>query len=128
MPYDKWLLAYFAHLPRLYTPLHPLVEEAVRLSTPWERKLELLDQMADILDATLVADGIIKLHPQFIGSPTSGYRLLEHAYAELIQAVPEEIKTVVPVWDQIYLEQFHCRYVDGLDLETWDAILGLHTV
>jgi len=52
--------------------------------------------------------------------------LLEHAYAELIQAVPEEIKTVVPVWDQIYLEQFHSRYVDSMPLDQWDAILGLH--
>lgn len=126
-PYDKWLMAYFARLPRLYTPLAPLVEEAVRLSTGWERKLELLDRMADILDATMVADGIIQPHPKFTGSLTSGYRLLEHAYAELIQAVPEEIKMVVPVWDQIYLEQFHSRYVDGLDMKEWDAILGLHT-
>jgi hypothetical protein len=125
-PYDKWLMAYFARLPRLYTQLSPLVDEAVRLSTSWERKLELLDQMADILDETMVADGIIKPHPRFSGSPTSGYRLLEHAYAELIQAVPEEIKSVVPVWDQIYLEQFHSRYVDSLDLSTWDTILGLH--
>jgi hypothetical protein len=124
-PYDKWLMAYFARLPRLYRPLHPLVEEAVQLSTSWERKLELLDGMADILDETMVADGLIKPHPKFTGSPTSGYRLLEHAYAELIQSVPEEIKAVVPVWDQIYLEQFHCRYVDGLNLDTWDSILGL---
>jgi hypothetical protein len=125
-PYDKWLMTYFARLPRLYTPLSPLVEEAVRLSTSWERKLELLDRMADILDETMVADGLIKPHPKFTGSPTSGYRLLEHAYAELIQTVPEEIKTVVPVWDQVYLEQFHSRYVDGLDLSAWDALLGLH--
>jgi len=125
-PYDKWLIAYFARLPRLYMPLYPLVEEAVKLSTSWERKLELLDRMADILDETLIADGIIRPHPKFIGSPTSGYRLLEHAYAEIIQAVPEEIKTVVPVWDQIYLEQFHSGYVNGLDLDAWDALLGLH--
>jgi hypothetical protein len=125
-PYDKWLMAYFTQLPRLYTPLRPLVEEAVRLATPWERKLELLDRMADILDESMVADGLIRPHPKFTGSPTSGYRLLEHAYAELIQSVPEAIKTVVPVWDQIYLEQFHSRYVDGLDLKEWDALLGLH--
>ena len=59
------------------------------------------------------------------GSPTSGYRLLEHAYAEIIQGLPEEIKGVVPLWDQIYLEQFHSRYVDSLDLSAWDTILGL---
>jgi hypothetical protein len=56
----------------------------VKLSTSWERKHELLDKMADVIDATLVADGIIKPHPKFEGSPTSGYRLLEHAYAEIM--------------------------------------------
>jgi hypothetical protein len=124
-PYDKWLMAYFPRLPRLYKPLSPLVDEAVLLSTGWERKLELLHQMSDFLDQTMVADGIIQPHPQYAGSATSGYRLLEHAYAELIQSAPEEIKTVVPVCDQIYLEQFHCRYVDGVELKQWDAILGL---
>ncbi|HLJ54628.1 MAG TPA: DUF4037 domain-containing protein [Chthonomonadaceae bacterium] len=124
-PYDKWLIAHFAWLPRLYAPLRPLVEEAVALGSPWERKLALLDRMADVLDETMVADGVIRPHPRFVGTETSGYRLLEHAYAELIQAVPDEIKTVVPQWDQVFLEQFHCRYVDGLDLAEWDSILGL---
>lgn len=125
-PYDKWLMAHFAQLPRLYDPLHALVEEAAELATPWPRKAEILDRMADILDETMVADGIIQPHGKFAGSATSGYRILEHAYAELIQGAPEEIKTVLPQWDQVYLEQFHCRYVDGLDLGTWDSILGLH--
>jgi len=124
-PYDKWLMAHFPRLPRLYAPLHGIVEEAAALTTPWDRKLALLDRMADVLDETMVADGVIRPHPRFTGTETSGYRLLEHAYAELIQAVPEEIKTVVPQWDQVYLEQFHSRYVDGLDLAHWDAILGL---
>jgi len=124
-PYDKWLMRFIARLPRLSDPLLPLVEEAVRLATPWERKLALLDTMAGVLDATLVTDGLIKPHPPFAGSPTSGYRLLEHAYAEIIQGLPEEIKGVVPLWDQIYLEQFHSRYVDSLDLSAWDTILGL---
>jgi hypothetical protein len=127
-PYDKWLMAYFKRLPRLYLPLGPLVDEAVRLTTPWERKLELLDQMADILDDVMVADGIIKPHPKFTGSSTSGYRLLEHAYAELIKSIPDEIKTVVPVWDQIYLEQFHSGYVNTLDMDTWHSLLNLTEV
>lgn len=124
-PYDKWLLAYFKHLPRLYRPLGPLVDEAVRLSTPWERKLALLNQMADVLDQTMVADGVIEPHPKFTGSDTSGYRLLEHAYAEIIKGVPAEIKTVVPMWDQIYLEQFHSGYVNTLDMDTWHGLLNL---
>lgn len=124
-PYDKWLMAYFERLPRLGEPLLPIVNEAVKLSTSWGRKLELLHQMADILDQTMVTDGIIKPHPKFQESPTSGYRLLEHAYAEIIQGLPDEIKTIVPVWDQIYMEEFHSGFVDSLDLSTWDEMLQL---
>ncbi len=127
-PYDKWIMAFFERLPRLAEPLLPVVNEAVSLSTPWERKLALLNEMADILDGTMVADGIIEPHPKFTGSASSGYRLLEHAYAEIIQKLPEEIKTIVPVWDQIYLEQFHSGYVDSLDLEIWDELLNLTPV
>lgn len=124
-PYDKWLMAYFEQLPRLAEPLLPLVNEAVKLTTSWERKLELLHQLSDILDQTMVADGIIQPHGKYAVSPTSGYRLMEHAYAEIIQGLPAEIKTIVPVWDQIYLESFHSGFVDSLDLATWDEILHL---
>lgn len=124
-PYDKWLMAYFERLPRLAEPLRPLVNEAVKLSTPWERKLDLLHRLADVLDRTMVADGLIKPHPKFAISPTSGYRLMEHAYAEILQGLPAEIQTVVPVWDQIYLERFHSGFVAGLDLATWDEMLQL---
>jgi hypothetical protein len=124
-PYDKWIMAFLPRLPRLADPLLPLVNEAVALSTPWNRKYELLNQLADVLDQAMVDDGIIKPHPKFSESPTSGYRLLEHAYAEIIQGLPEEIKTIVPVWDQIYLEAFHSGYVDGIDLASWDEILNL---
>jgi hypothetical protein len=124
-PYDKWLMAYFEKLPRLAGPLLPLVNEAVKLSTPWERKLELLHQLSDVLDQAMVADGIIKSHPRFSESPTSGYRLMEHAYAEIIQGLPDEIKTVVPVWDQVYMEEFHSGFVASLELGTWDEMLQL---
>ena len=75
-PYDKWTYAHFVNLPRLAQPLKPLVDEAARLATPWERKLELLHNLSDVLDATMVADGLIRPHPRFQVSPTSGYRLL----------------------------------------------------
>ncbi len=127
-PYDKWLLAYFERLPRMANPLSPLVEESVQLSTSWERKLDLLDQMSEVLDARMVTDGILKPHPKFTGSASSGYRLLEHAYAQIIKDLPEEIKTVVPVVDQIYLERFHSGYVNGLDINTWDGLLNLKPV
>lgn len=124
-PYDKWLLAYFERLPRLAEPLRPIVSEAVHLSTPWERKLELLHQLSDVLDATMVADGLIAPHPKFAVSPTSGYRLMEHAYAQILQQLPADLIPLVPVWDQIYLEQFHSGYVAGLELAAWDKLLNL---
>lgn len=124
-PYDKWLLAYFERLPRLAAPLYPLVSEAVHLSTSWERKLELLHQLSDVLDATMVADGLIAPHPKFAVSPTSGYRLMEHAYAQILQNLPADLVPLVPVWDQIYLERFHSGYVAGLDLAAWDKLLNL---
>jgi hypothetical protein len=127
-PYDKWLLAFFERLPRMANRLRPFVYEAVRLATSWERKLELLDQMSDALDAAMVEDGMIAPHPRFSGSASSGYRLMEHAYAELIQKLPAEIKTVVPVWDQIYMERFHSGYVDTLDMDTWHGLLNLTPV
>jgi Domain of unknown function (DUF4037) len=127
-PYDKWLLAFFERLPRMAARLGPIVAEAVRLATPWERKLALLDQMSDVLDAAMVEDGIIVPHPPFAGSASSGYRLMEHAYAELIQKLPAEVKTIVPVWDQVYWERFHSGYVDTLDMETWDRLLNLTVV
>jgi hypothetical protein len=127
-PYDKWLMVYFERLPRLAEPMLPLAQEAVLLSTGWERKLDLLHQITDILDETMVADGIIKTHPKFAVSPTSGYRLMEHAYAEIIQGLPPEIQTIVPVWDQLYMEQFHSGFVAGLDLDTWDDMLQLKEI
>ena len=100
----------------------------MRLAKPWERKLELLEQMADVLDATMVADGILTPHPKFTGSATSGYRLTEHAYAEILKGLPDEMRAIVPVWDQIYMERFHSGYVASLDMDTWHSLLNLTPV
>jgi hypothetical protein len=127
-PYDKWTLAYFERLPRLSGRLRPIIHDATQLSTGWERKLDLLHQFTDVLDETMVADGIIKPHPRFAVSPTSGYRLMEHAYAEIIQGLPNEIKTIVPVWDQVYLEAFHSGYVDTIAIDQWDKVLQLKVI
>ncbi len=124
-PYDKWTFAYLDKLPRFATRLPNLLNAASSLACGWPRKQELLNELADMIDAALVEDGVIRPHERFTGSPTSGYRLLEHAYAEIIQGLPAELKTVVPQWDQVYLEQFHSGYVDSLELNEWDQILGL---
>ncbi len=127
-PYDKWIMAHFAKLPRLAAPLKPLVDEAVELSTPWERKLELLDQTSDVLDHFMVADGVIEPHPKFTVSPTSGYRLLEHAYAEIIKKLPDALKPVIPEWEQVHWESFHSQFVDGVEMAAWDEALQLKPV
>jgi len=124
-PYDKWLTTAFHRLPRMSARLRDIVDEAPRLSTPWVRKLELLDRMADVIDAAMVEDGLIEPHPKFHGSPSSGYRLLEYAYDELIRKSPPEIQQIVPTWEQIYWEQFHSGYVAGLSQETWRGLLNL---
>ncbi len=127
-PYDKWLFAFFQRLPRMADRLCRPVEEAVLLSTRWERKLELLNHIADVIDATMMEDGIIPPHPKFQGSASSGYRLLEHGYAEIIKTLPEQVRSMVPVVDQIYFEQHHVDYVSHIDMQTWDSLLNLKPI
>lgn len=83
---------------------------------------------ADVIDAALVEDGTIAPHPPLAGSSSSGYRLLERAYAEIIQKLPAEIVPIVPVWDQVHWESFHSQYVAGIDMETWQGLLNLRPV
>lgn len=124
-PYDKWLTVMFHRLPRMGARLAAIVEEAPRLTTPWERKLELLHQMSDVLDQAMVEDGLIAPHPKYRVSPTSGYRLLESAYAELIRKCPEKIRGIVPQWEQVHWEGFHSEFVAGVGLEDWRRMLLL---
>lgn len=124
-PYDKWLTDMFFRLPRMSSRLAHIVEGAPLLSTGWEEKLDMLHEMSDVLDATMVEDGLIAPHPKYKVSPTSGYRLLESAYAELIQKCPAEIKGVVPEWEQVHWESFHSGFVDGTPLPTWRRMLVL---
>lgn len=124
-PYDKWMTAMFHRLPRMSKRLAHIVEEAPQLSASWQRKLDLLHEMSDVLDAAMVEDGLISPHPHYAVSETSGYRLLENAYAELVQKSPHEIKAVVPQWEQVHWESFHSRFVDGVDLADWRRMLVL---
>lgn len=124
-PYDKWLTVAFHRLPRMGPRLAAIVAEAPRLETGWERKLELLHQMSDILDQAMVEDGLIAPHPRYKVSETSGYRLLESAYAELIQKCPPEIQRLIPQWEQVHWESFHSGFVAGVDLADWRRMLVL---
>ncbi len=124
-PYDKWMTEMLYRLPRMGARLKHIVEEAPQLTTSWERKLDLLHEMSDILDAAMVEDGLITPHPKFKVSQTSGYRLLESAYAELIKKCPSEIKGIVPQWEQVHWESFHSTFVDGVDIGDWRRALVL---
>lgn len=124
-PYDKWMTEMFHRLPRMGARLAHIVDEAPRLETPWTRKLDLLHQMSDILDAAMVEDGLIAPHPRYSVSATSGYRLLEAAYAELIQKCPPELHGIVPEWEQVHWEGFHSQFVAGVDLDDWRRMLVL---
>ncbi|MEE2753433.1 MAG: DUF4037 domain-containing protein [Candidatus Latescibacterota bacterium] len=127
-PYDKWLDAYFRKLPMLADEMVPLVDEAVVLETGWNRKLSILEELSDILDQKMVEMGVISAHPRFKGTETSGYRLLEHAYADIVKQLPPDVKNVVPQWDQVHLEEFHTTYVDTIDMNDWDRLLNLTPV
>jgi hypothetical protein len=127
-PYDKWLTTMFFRLPRMADRLGAIVEEAPRLDTAWERKLLLLEHMSDVIDRTMVEDGLIAPHARYSPSPTSGYRLLESAYAELIKKCPVEIKAIVPQWEQVHWERFHSIFVDGVDLGDWRRMLNLEEI
>ncbi len=125
-PYDKWLYPLFRRLPKIAPEMDPLLQESFQAATSWDRRIELFEQAHALLDAFMVENGIIEPHPQYAPSATSGFRLLEHAYQELIHKSPEEIKTHVPLWDQKFLEEFHSGFVNGLTPDAWDAMLGLH--
>ena len=124
-PYDKWLYPTFQKLPRLAGELDPLIYEVTRPETPWSGRVELFEAMHDLLDADMVAQGIIRPHPKFQKSETSGYRLLEHAYAELCRELPPNLLQSIPQWNQIYFEMFHANSVAGLPEEDWHRALDL---
>ena len=115
----------FHRLPRMGPRLAHIVDKAPQLTTGWEEKLTLLHQMSDIIDAAMVEDGLIAPHPRYKVSATSGYRLLESAYAELIQKCPSEIRTLVPQWEQVHWESFHSGFVADVDLSDWRRMLVL---
>jgi hypothetical protein len=124
-PYDKWLTVMFQRLPRMGKRLAHIIEEAPQLSCSWDRKLDLLHEMSDILDDAMVEDGLIAPHPKYAVSETSGYRLLESAYAELIQKSPPELKPLIPQWEQVHWESFHSQFVDSVPLADWRRMLVL---
>ncbi len=103
----------------------PLIEESTRDDTSWERRIHLLEQLHTLLDDEMVRLGLVSPHPKFKPHESSGYRLLERGYRELLRAVPKELADHTPRCDQIFLEQFVTGYVAGLDEDPWLKLLNL---
>ena len=127
-PYDKWLYPTFARLEHLAPDMLPLIDEATAYDTSWERRISICEELHTMLDAYMVGLGLVTPHPKYKTHPTSGLRILERSYQELIKSVPEEIKRHTPLWDQKYLEEFICGYVNGLSQEEWLRLLHLEPV
>ncbi|MFM7320398.1 MAG: DUF4037 domain-containing protein, partial [Armatimonadota bacterium] len=124
-PYDKWLVAFVPRLSSMRAAIETLLEAVFAQAATMGDRLAALEGFADAVDAELVHQRVIEPHSRMHRSPTSGYRLLEHAYAEILKRMTPEEAVAVPVQDQIHLEAFHSGYVRGVDREEWLGLLGL---
>jgi hypothetical protein len=124
-PYDKWLYPTFRQLPELAPEMLPLVDELTENGTPWLRRVALFEAMHDLLDAKMVALGLVRRHAKLKRSATSGYRLLEWCYYDLLKGLPPESYPLVPLTEQRFMEQWVVEYVAGLCDEEWLHLLCL---
>jgi len=124
-PYDKWLYPMFRRLPELADEMDPLITRSVESDCPWDERFENFCKVSDILDRKMVSLGLVPPHPKFTRSETSGYRLLEHHYTVITKSIPEDVRSIVPMREQVALEEFHTAYVADIDIDEWDAILNL---
>lgn len=124
--YDKWLYPLFCKLPTIAPEMRPLLDKAVEPDTTWEERIALLEQSHDLIDQSLVEQGLIQPHPVFTPSETSGYRLLEYAYGELCRDLPNDLLNHTPLGEQKYFEAFHADYVAELSADEWRGCLNLH--
>ena len=113
-PYDKWLYPLFRRLDHPAPAMVPLIDEATADGATWERRFEIMQTLHEFLDRRMVELGLVRPHPRFKPHATSGYRLLEWCYRDLLHAIPRELFTHVPVWDQKYFEAFTTGYVADL--------------
>jgi hypothetical protein len=124
-PYDKWLYTMFKTLPKVASEMLPLIDKSLQSDCSFEDRIVLLERMHKLLDHEMVALGLIQEHPEFVPSETSGYRLLEHAYHDLLAHLPEDVRGIVPLWDQKFLESDHASSIAELESKTWDNMLNL---
>ena len=124
-PYEKWLYPLFKRLANLAAEMTPLIDEATDDGTTWERRFEILEKLHIILDGRMVELGLVRPHPLFKSHDTSGYRLLEWCYRDLLNSIPSELWVHTPIWDQKYFESFTTGYVAPLGDVEWQEMLHL---
>ncbi len=124
-PYDKWLYTKFCELENLAPEMLPLIDEATTYNTSWERRNNICEELHIMLDAYMVEIGLVTPHPKYKSHPTTGLRILERSYQEILKSVPEEILRHTPLWDQKFLEEFISGYVRDLSQEEWLGLLHL---
>lgn len=124
-PYDKWLYPKFVTLPELAPQLMPLVDEAVLPATDFPRRTKLIEQMHQLIDTYMVDRQILRPHPKYTPSETSGFRILEQACAELLHGSPPELVAVTPVSQQIPFETFNSACWVDMTLEHLAEVLCL---
>jgi hypothetical protein len=127
-PYDKWLYPCFKRLEHLAREMTPWIDEATREGTRWERRTEILEQLHTMLDCRMVELGLVRPHPGYRSHKTSGYRLLEWCYQDLLKSLPSELVAYTPLWDQKFLEQFVATLVAGMDGREWLSLLNLEAL
>ncbi len=124
-PYDKWLVAFVPKLGAMRGPVEDVLDATLREGVGTVAQLALLEDFATRIDAALVEQGVVAPHPRWNRSDTSGWRLLEHAYARILSNMTETESEIVPAVEQIPLESFHARYVRGVSEREWLELLGL---
>lgn len=124
-PYDKWLYPMFCELPRLAPAVAPLIIKACDLNRSWEEKIGIVEDIHDLIDQEMVDIGLISAHPKYKKSETSGYRLLEIAYHDLLRQVDPTVYRQCPQTEQVYFEGWVTGFVASQSTSAWEEMLVL---
>ncbi len=91
----------------------------------WQERIAIVEDIHDLIDREMVAMGLIPAHPKYKRSDTSGYRLLEVAYRELLRQLDPELIARCPQVEQVYLEGWVTGFVAAQTGPDWQGMLVL---
>lgn len=123
-PYKKWIYPMFLKLPRLVKEVDPLVQRIVNIND-WQEKIGAFDRMSDVFYGEMGRQGLIKAGKKYSGSATSGYRLIELCYTEILRGLPNEVAHTYPEDEQKYFELMSVEFVRTVVWEEWEHALNL---